>query len=291
MARYPLGEAGVTLQLAGYVLKLGADQVSKPIQFRVHRGNLRVHKGYCGALVAPVFSVFGFCQGLISPGRRTRVGRMGTRHGTVAAYLALFISLGGTGYAATQLAPNSVGTKQVRNGSIQARDLNRNVLSKRNARLAEAVTQVVTDPATGLNINVSAKDGDPGPIGPQGPEGAKGADSTTAGPQGTQGVQGEKGAQGDPGGSWGYGRVAEDGTLSQNSGLIVTHPATGIYCVDAVLTAHVAVATVEGDGATTRAAAVTMFPGSSTACNGKDALVATALNGSAGDVPFYLIVN
>jgi hypothetical protein len=34
------------------------------------------------------------------------------------AYLALFISLGGTAYAATSLPPGSVGTRQLRNGAV-----------------------------------------------------------------------------------------------------------------------------------------------------------------------------
>jgi hypothetical protein len=34
------------------------------------------------------------------------------------AYIALFVALGGTGYAAASLAPGSVGTKQLRNGAV-----------------------------------------------------------------------------------------------------------------------------------------------------------------------------
>lgn len=36
------------------------------------------------------------------------------------AYLALFIALGGTAYAATSLPPGSVGTRQLRNGAVTA---------------------------------------------------------------------------------------------------------------------------------------------------------------------------
>src|SRR4051794_34880579 len=79
---------------------------------------------------------------------------MTAKHSTIAAYVALFVSLGGTGYAATQIAANSVGSAQIRNGSVTQRDLAKGVVSKRNARLAEAITQVVSDPASGLNITV-----------------------------------------------------------------------------------------------------------------------------------------
>lgn len=39
------------------------------------------------------------------------------------AYLALFVALGGTGYAAISLPTNSVGTEQLRDGSVTARKL------------------------------------------------------------------------------------------------------------------------------------------------------------------------
>jgi hypothetical protein len=45
------------------------------------------------------------------------------------AYLALFIALGGTGYAAMNLPANSVGTKQIRNGSIQPAKLDRKLIA------------------------------------------------------------------------------------------------------------------------------------------------------------------
>ena len=67
-----------------------------------------------------------------------RIGR--PRHGTVAAYLALFVALGGTSYAAASLPRNSVGTAQlknsavtsskVRNGSLTARDFRRGSLPR-----------------------------------------------------------------------------------------------------------------------------------------------------------------
>jgi len=41
----------------------------------------------------------------------------------VLALLALIVALGGTGYAATQLPKNSVGSKQVKNASVKAKDL------------------------------------------------------------------------------------------------------------------------------------------------------------------------
>jgi hypothetical protein len=56
------------------------------------------------------------------------------RHSTIAAYLALFVALGGTSYAAFSLPRNSVGSKQLRansvasgkvkDGSLQPEDVN-----------------------------------------------------------------------------------------------------------------------------------------------------------------------
>ncbi len=40
------------------------------------------------------------------------------------AYLALFVAMGGTGYAATNLPPHSVGDRQLRNNSIDPDKLN-----------------------------------------------------------------------------------------------------------------------------------------------------------------------
>ncbi|MEA2477990.1 MAG: hypothetical protein QOC87_2189 [Actinomycetota bacterium] len=40
------------------------------------------------------------------------------RYANVAATLALVVSLAGTGYAASQLAPGSVGTKQLKKGAV-----------------------------------------------------------------------------------------------------------------------------------------------------------------------------
>ena len=52
------------------------------------------------------------------------------RHGTVAAYLALFVALGGTGYAAATLPRNSVGHNQMKKNAVTSRNVkNRSLLS------------------------------------------------------------------------------------------------------------------------------------------------------------------
>jgi hypothetical protein len=86
------------------------------------------------------------------------------------AYMALFFALGGTSFAAVNALPkNSVGSPQIKNGSIQKVDISRRTVSTlRGLR--------------GLR----------GPAGTQGPAG-------TVGPAGTQGPAGPAGAQGDQG--------------------------------------------------------------------------------------------
>lgn len=82
-------------------------------------------------------------------------------HTTLAAYGALFLALTtGGAYAATVLPKNSVSSRQIKDRSV---------------RLADAITDVVTDPATGINIRVTGEKGDPGPAGPAGAQGPAGA--------------------------------------------------------------------------------------------------------------------
>lgn len=64
----------------------------------------------------------------------------------VVAIIALTVALGGTGYAAIVLPANSVGTKQIKDGSVANRDLH-----------AQAVTgdKVANNSLTGAQINLS----------------------------------------------------------------------------------------------------------------------------------------
>jgi hypothetical protein len=48
----------------------------------------------------------------------------------VVACVALVVALGGTGYAATQLPPKSVGQKQLRNGAVGSRQIRDGAITK-----------------------------------------------------------------------------------------------------------------------------------------------------------------
>ena len=93
----------------------------------------------------------------------------------VIAVLALFVALGGTGYAAVRLAANSVGTAQIRNGAVTRPKLNALLLS-----------------------SLAGRTGPQGPAGAQGQTGPAGS-TGAAGPTGPAGPQGATGPQGNPG--------------------------------------------------------------------------------------------
>ena len=97
-------------------------------------------------------------------------------HSTVVAYLALFVALGGTSYAATQLDRNSVRSKHIRNGQVTRADLARNAVNSSKVGDGSLLAQ---DFAAG-----------------QLPQGARGAQGLQ-GAQGPQGIQGPAGVIGD----------------------------------------------------------------------------------------------
>jgi hypothetical protein len=136
--------------------------------------------------------------------RRTHEGSMLRRTASyiqrhhLALFALVFVTFGGTAFAAGNalLPRNSVGTKQVINGSLQTNDLSK------TAR-------------TALKGNRGLR----GPAGAQGAQGAPGA----TGAQGVQGVPGQSATKL-------FVALAADGTLTKNSGATsATRPSTGVY--------------------------------------------------------------
>lgn len=89
-------------------------------------------------------------------------------YANVVSTVCLFVLLGGGAFAATKLAKNSVGSKQIKDDAIKSRD-------------------VKNDALTGADVNESKLTLPQGPVGPRGPQGLPGED-------GVDGVDGEDGS-------------------------------------------------------------------------------------------------
>jgi hypothetical protein len=122
---------------------------------------------------------------------RGLLGRLRLSPALVIALVALFVALGGTGYAVSQLPPNSVGTAQVKDHSLLKRDFKRGQLLR-------------------------------GRTGPRGPEGAEGPE----GPEGEPGLDGEDGEEG-PAAATAFAIVAANGTLIRDRGVEAVEPDAG----------------------------------------------------------------
>jgi hypothetical protein len=115
-------------------------------------------------------------------------------------YLALFVALGGTSYAAVQLPNESVGAAQIKDGGVRSSEVGDGSLLtrdlSRSARAALAGSAGATGPAGARGVTGSA-----GAAGPTGSAGAKGdtGSAGATGPTGATGSTGDTGAQGPAG--------------------------------------------------------------------------------------------
>ena len=131
--------------------------------------------------------------------------RDGLTYANVMSTLAVFLVLGGVGWAAAALPRDSVGTEQLKDGTITA--------------------------AKVRSHSLLAKDFKPGQLKPgrRGKTGPAGAD-------GLDGADGASGADGATGTALAYATVDADGTIVLSAGAKglsntdITHPATGVYC-------------------------------------------------------------
>jgi hypothetical protein len=101
----------------------------------------------------------------------------------VIACSALFIALGGTGYAALKLPKNSVGNLQLKGGAVNS------------AKVADGSLKAVDFAAGQLPAGATGATGTTGASGTQGPAGTAGAN----GANGINGTNGTNGATGSPG--------------------------------------------------------------------------------------------
>jgi hypothetical protein len=120
----------------------------------------------------------------------------------VLASVALFVALGGTGYAALQRPKNSVGSKQIRKGAVKT-------------------SEIASNAVTGAKVR---------------PRSLAPADFRVGSlPRGERGPAGTAGATGPAGSARAYGYVSAAGTLDparSKGGATVGHVATsGVYCI------------------------------------------------------------
>ena len=85
-------------------------------------------------------------------------------HGTVVAYVALFVALGGTSVAAVTIAKNAVVSGSIKDGEVKTADL-----------AANAVTSAKVKAGSLLASDLKAGELPVGVPGPQGPAGVTGA--------------------------------------------------------------------------------------------------------------------
>jgi Collagen triple helix repeat (20 copies) len=135
------------------------------------------------------------------------------------ALFALFFALGGTSFAATNavLAKNSVGTRQVIDGSLQTSDLSK------TARSALKGNRGLAGPA--------GPAGTAGTAGPAGPAGAPGLQGNQ-GPTGATGARGDQGVPGQAATAI-FVAVNAEGTISKSSGAnAVSRANAGVYRIE-----------------------------------------------------------
>ncbi len=181
-------------------------------------------------------------------------------YANVMATIAVFIALGGTSYAVTQLPRNSVGAKQIRTGAVGKSEVGKSAVGSRQ----------IHDRSIGIrDVSISARkslrgaQGPSGPPGPQGPRGFTFSAAVTATGQ--------------------YARTV--GVSSPNAG----HTQTGLYEVlfNADVSSCYAAASVAGLDAVQpeNGEIVTTISGSSVFVRTRNS------SGAPADLPFHLIVS
>jgi hypothetical protein len=160
----------------------------------------------------------------------------------IVASISLFVALGGTSYAVTQLPKNSVGTKQIKKNAVTSVKIKNGTV---------AATDLTPALLTSLGLSSTGAAGATGATGSKGEKGDTGA----TGPTGATGAAGATG----PSGVVGYGWARNGGTVPLTTTdqtvlqLSTGVPTTGIIEFD-VPTRVFATATVDVFKTTTDAA-------------------------------------
>jgi hypothetical protein len=130
-------------------------------------------------------------------------------YANVCASLALFVALGGTGYAAITLPRDSVGSRELRANSVGSSELNKNAVTSASVRDGSLTPRDLSATARSSLAGPAGATGPAGPVGPAGPAGAGGV-TGAQGPKGDRGLPGLTGAPGEPGADAATYRAAVD---------------------------------------------------------------------------------
>jgi len=132
-------------------------------------------------------------------------------YANVISTLCLFMLLGGGAYAASQVAKNSVGTKQLKNNAVTGKKIKDRSIGTNDLTPAAVTT-------------LKGTKGDPGPAGAQGPQG-----TTNAGAYATVESGGEPAFAGDHPGFAAVERVQEGIVcLTPTPGTNIAHPVASV---------------------------------------------------------------
>ena len=142
-------------------------------------------------------------------------------YANVIATLALFLALGGGAWAATGMAQNSVGTRQLRHGAVTAGKIRLGSLLASDFAPGQLRGGPGPQGETGERgargergpQGETGEAGDPGARGLQGPQGEAGeaGEAGERGPRGVPGAQGETGQRGEAGATGPEGEVGPRG--------------------------------------------------------------------------------
>jgi len=184
-------------------------------------------------------------------------------YANVMATVAVFIALGGTSYAVSQLPRNSVGPKQIRSGAVGASEIHTSAVGSKDIKDRGVALRDISRAAR------SSLRGQTGPAGPQGPPGP-GAVTLSAAVL--------------PGGNF----ARSQGT----SGPVSTHTNPGVYKVDfnRDVTACYAVATISRSPAQTASGEIATEMGSGAGDRNSVYVYTSNSSGALADLPFHLIV-
>jgi hypothetical protein len=150
-------------------------------------------------------------------------------YANITATVALFLALGGTGWAAARLARNSVGPAQIRTNAVGAAEIRTGAVRTNELRNGSIALD---------DLSTTARDALRGPAGARGPTGPEG-------PRGPQGPQG-------PSAPTAWAAINHAGQRVAGNAIRADHFAVGAYAIDfnrnvEACPAHATVTRVPGD--------------------------------------------